>query len=122
MPPADGHDADPKLPCATSGALAGQVDAQLVEALVLLLVEKGVLTRNDSLSIVQTVAQVQRGAMVEEAVTDPRIEANLQMLNRMYRSFQAMAEQPAGRGKGWNNVHRLRPPVHNDRPEFPEED
>ena len=72
MPSAD----DPAGPNPASKFNGEQVHSQLVEALTLLLIEKGVLTRNDALSIVQTVAEVQRGRVIEGG--PQRVEAQAQ--------------------------------------------
>jgi hypothetical protein len=124
MSPADGPGADPQgLGSAGTGDL---VHFQLVEALILLLVEKGVLTKNDALSIVQTVAQVQRDEAVEDGEAGRRAEAAIRMLHRMYISFEALPERsgdiPAGGEAGGENVHQLRPPTYGDNLEFPRDD
>ena len=41
------------------------VESELFESLIHHLVEKGILTRNDALSVVQTVAEVKRGEQAE---------------------------------------------------------
>jgi hypothetical protein len=118
---ADNPGADPNG-SGQANELPDEVHTQLVEALVHLLIEKGVLTKNDALSIVQTVVQVQRGAAIEGRHSDARTEATLQMLKRMYRSFQAVKESPGLRQASFDNVLQLRPPIHGDRPEFPGDD
>jgi hypothetical protein len=118
---ADSPGADPNG-SGQANPLSGDVDIQLVEALMHLLIEKGVLTRNDALSVVQTVVQVQRGAAVEGRNSEARTEATLQMLKRMYRSFEAVKESPGRQPASFDNVRQLRPPVHGDRPEFPRDD
>ena len=122
MSPADGAGADPEGSIQASGLPAEEVHNQLVEALVLLLIEKGVLTRNDALSIVQTVTQVQRGTAVDDGNSAARTRAAIQMLGRMYRSFEALADHSVARHANWDNVRSLRPPIHGDRPEFPGDD
>ena len=122
MPSADGPGADPEGSGQASELPGGQVHIQLVEALVLVLIEKGVLTKNDALSIVQTVAQVQRGAAVEDRSSGARTQAAIQMLQRMYGSLETLAERPGARQASWENVHQLRPPIHGDQPEFPRDD
>lgn len=98
------------------------VHTQLVEALMHLLIEKGVLTRNDALSVVQTVAQVQRGGAVESGPRSLRVQSNLRMLQELYRSFDAVTDRLVVSQASFDNVRQLRPPVHGDRPEFPRDD
>lgn len=105
-----------------SAVVGGQVHSQLVEALVLLLIEKGVLTKDDALSIVQTVAEVQRGMAVEQDGSDAEPEAALAMLRRLYNSFDALDGRPAAVLADAANVHQLRPPIYSGRPEFPRDD
>jgi hypothetical protein len=101
----------------------GQVYSQLVEALILLLIEKGVLTRNDALSVVQTVAQVRRGAAVEGGEAGAQARAAFEMLQRLYLSFEALPDRHGALVADGENVHRLRPPIYgDDRPEFPSDD
>lgn len=115
-----GPDFDGSAPtCQPDG---GQVHAQLVEALILLLIEKGVLTRNDALSVVQTVAQVQGGLADEGGEPGTQAQAALLMLHRMYVSFEALADGPGAVLAAGENVHQLRPPIYGDRPEFPFDD
>lgn len=121
MSSADFPGTDPERPDEASEP-TGDVDSQLVEALMHLLIEKGVLTKNDALSVVQTVVQVQRGAAVEGRHSEPQTEATVQLLKRMYRSFEAVTALPSVRQANWDNVRQLRPPVHSDRPEFPADD
>ena len=99
-----------------------QVHTQLVEALVLLLIEKGVLTQNDALSIVGTVAQVQRGKSIEGGEPRAQAQAAIRMLYRMFRSFEALADSSGARVASGDNVHQLRPPIYEARPEFPGDD
>ena len=99
------------------------IECQLFESLVHHLIEKGVLTKNDALSVVQTVAQVKLGAIEENgseaAVDDPE----LARLKRLYLSFELMRERPlTSQAFGSDNVLQLRPPLHRDHPEFPRDD
>ena len=87
-----------------------------------LLIEKGVLTKNDALSAVQTVAQVQRGVAIEARSSGARTQANLRMLQTLYRSFESVTDHAGVLHANLDNVHRLRPPIHGDRPEFPRDD
>jgi hypothetical protein len=123
MPLDDDPDAGPDGTGQAGEAPDGQVHSQLVEALILLLIEKGVLTRSDALSIVQTVAQVQRGDAVEGSKPAPETRAALDLLQRLHLSFEALAERPVARGGGeGDNVHQLRPPIHGGRSEFLRDD
>ena len=121
MSSAEGPGPDP-VGSGQANELPGEVHTQLVEGLVHLLIEKGVLTKNDALSIIQTVAQVQRGAGVEGRNSGAQTEATLQMLKRIYRSFEAVTDRLVVRQAKFDNVHQLRPPVHGDLPEFPGDD
>lgn len=112
----DGTGADPR----TSFGQMDGVEFLLLDSLIHHLIEKGVLTKNDALSVIQTVAHVVRGNLSDdETVAEAR--ATLSKLERIYLSFQAMAERGAGALDG-ENVHLLRPPLHGDRPEFPGDD
>lgn len=123
MPPSDGSEADPKGLGQKSEVGDAEVHTQLVEALVHLLIEKGILTKNDALSVVQTVAQVQQGRAIEAGVSDPQSQPILRMLARMYGSFEALTDRPGQLLAGADNVHQLRPPIYGDgRPEFPPDD
>ena len=122
MSSADGPGADPTGSGQANELQGVQVHAQLVEALIHLLIEKGVLTKNDALSVVQTAAQVQRGVAVEARNSGADTQANLRMLQDMYRSFEAVTDRARFRQAAFGNVHRLRPPIHDDQPEFPGED
>ena len=117
MSSADGPGADSRH-TNQPGDRSADVLSQLVEALILALIEKGVLTRNDALSVIQTVAQVQRGS----APDGDKPPAALPMLERLYSSFEALAERRGAGTADWKNVRALRPPIHDDRPEFPRED
>lgn len=99
---------------------AARTDTLLVETLMHLLIEKGLLTKNDALSVVQTVAQVQRGTLQERASTGAATEPDIQMLRRMFDSFELMQDRQGGIKAEGDNVYPLRPPVHGDHPEFPD--
>lgn len=94
----------------------GSIETMLFESLVHQLIEKGLLTKNDALSIVQTVAQVKRG-QVPEGV--PETDAEIALLRRLYDSFEALREHSATARASRDNVRQLRPPRHGDAPEFP---
>ena len=99
----------------------GSLETMLFESLVYHLIEKGVLTQNDALSVVQTVASVKRGQSPDEAGA-ARLDAELALLRRLYESFGALDARVASNGFDGTNVRQLRPPLHGDAPEFPRED
>lgn len=103
-------------------APAQTMEAQLFESLVHQLIEKGVLTKNDALSVVQTVAEVKRGQRDAEGPHSAS-QRELLVLERLYSSFQLVTERPSAPG-GFDgrNVLQLRPPVHGEHPQFPEDD
>ena len=120
---ADGSDgADPGSNHEASGHQGAQVETLLLEALMHVLFEKGVLTKNDALSVVETVAQVTRGALQEGRASREDSQADLGTLRRLYRSFEALSDRPGVVQSDGDNIYRLRPPVHGDRPEFPRDD
>lgn len=123
MSSADGPDgADPRTEHETSGGRGLNVDALLIEALMHVLVEKGVLTKNDALSVVETAAQVKRGAHYERRAATEQTEADLGLLQRLYRSFEALSDRPGVVRPDGENIYLLRPPVHGDRPDRPRDD
>ena len=95
------------------------VEFHLVDSLVHHLIEKGVLTKNDALSVVQTAAEVVRGQAHERAGA-AKIDAALSTLERTYASFAALPDR-YGR-PGADNVAPLRMPLHAERPRFPSDD
>jgi hypothetical protein len=107
----------PKDPPAQIGPVS-TVEYLLFDSLVHHLIEKGVLTRNDALSVVQSAAEVIRGRIHETNASAAPIEAALATLERTYSSFEALAEHP-GRPMDGHNVHPLRAPLHRGRPHFP---
>ena len=125
MSSTDGSDGGTHLSPPAAGPPGQDVNALLVEALIHVLIEKGLLTRNDALGVVETAAQVKRGewAAVDDAgVTSLQTAAALKYLRRLYVSFEALEERPGVDSFDGDNVHRLRPPLHGDRPEFPRDD
>ena len=123
MSSADG----PHIPGDTSPSLPhappyGTIECQLFESLVHHLIEKGVLTKNDALSVVQTVAQVTRGTLETGPASLPPADNGIAILKRLYASFELMPESNASRESNGANVLQLRPPLHGDRPEFPRDD
>ena len=94
------------------------VELMLFDSLVHHLIEKGILTKNDALSIVGTVAAVKQGQLEEHDSISTQDE--LGMLHRLFESLKAI-NVPSPRSDG-HNVHRLRPPLHGDKVEFPRDD
>lgn len=123
MPSADGpqgpsdHGSD-RRPAAASEAM----ELQLFESLVHHLVEKGVLTRNDALSVVQTVAQVKLGEQETASRPAAHIKTELGVLERLYSSFELMTDRAAAHLRDRENVIQLRPPLHGDKPRFPKDE
>lgn len=122
MPSADGSDGAHPRGGPGSCDPRATVDTLLIEALIHVLVEKGVLTRDDALSVVQTAAQVRLGALDEGLTAREPGRADLTLLQRLYRSFEALADRPGGMPPDSDNIFRLRPRLHGDRPEFPGDD
>ena len=120
MPPADGpHDTD-ENGFREVAIVRQTLELQLFDSLVHHLIEKGVLTRNDALSVVQTVAEVEKGALEEQ----PGLNTdNLAKLERLYASYQTLPErQPSHPPEDEDgNVVQLRPPIHGGQPRFPED-
>ena len=106
-------------PLQVDGKSFDSVEYLLFESLVHHLIEKGILTKNDALSVVQTVAEVVRGHM-HERHRGP--DGALPMLERAYSSFEALADRFDGTRLDGLNVHPLRTPIHRDRPRFPSEE
>jgi hypothetical protein len=98
------------------------VNSHLVETLIFVLIEKGILTKNDALSLIQTVAEVKRGEVDDDGGTSPETAADLKLLHRLYASFEVLEERPGVVTADGAKVHRLRRPVHGDRPRFPHDD
>jgi hypothetical protein len=94
------------------------VEYLLFDSLVHHLIEKGLLTKNDALSVIQTVAQVARNYL-EDDDTSLKASAALATLKRTYSSFEALPEKSARLAADRENVLQLRPPLHGDQPEFP---
>lgn len=95
------------------------VETMLFESLVHQLIEKGLLTKNDALSVIQTVAQVEQGRPAEPDKKQ-EIDPELALLRRLYDSFEAVSDRSAVTTADQANVRQLRPPLHQDSPEFPE--
>ena len=104
------------------GETSASVEYLLFDSLVHHLIEKGVLTKNDALSVIQTAAEVVRGQKHEVSMDHDRIDIALSMLERTYASFQALPDRYIRPGLDADNVRPLRTPLHGDRPEFPKDD
>lgn len=78
----------------TPQAARETVEIQLFESLVHHLVEKGVLTRNDALSVVQAVAQVKLGEQAARPGASATVAKDLILLERLYASFELITERP----------------------------
>lgn len=100
----------------------GSVEYLLFDSLVHHLIEKGVLTKNDALSVVQSAAEVVRGRMQARQTSGLQASAALSLLERTYASFDAVLDRQGASRLDGHNVHSLRPPLHGDRPKFPSED
>ena len=98
------------------------VEHLLVDSLVHHLVEKGILTKNDALSVVQTAAEVVSGRAHEVDGVNQGNDAALVALRRIYASFEALPDNGARPEVDGRNVHVLRAPVHGDQPRFPSDD
>ena len=120
MPSSDGQDGRPTFPSRFEAeGRSGDLETMLFESLVHQLIEKGLLTKNDALSIVQTVAQIKLGQLDKEDA-DRMVSSELALLRRLYESFAALRERSGTVNSSHNNVRQLRPPVHGDAPEFPQ--
>ena len=96
------------------------IEFMLFDSLVHHMIEKGLLTKNDALSIVQTVAKVVRN-YVDDAMGE-RAGAALATLKRTYSSFEAIPEKSPKVLSDLKNVHQLRAPLHGQRPDFESDD
>jgi hypothetical protein len=97
------------------------IEYLLFDSLVHHLIEKGILTKNDALSVVETVAQVVRVYAQEESTAGAASTA-LATLRRTYSSFEAIRQTPRTVSADIENVVQLRPPLHGDHPQFPADD
>ena len=100
----------------------GEVGYLLFDSLAHHLIEKGILTKNDALSIVQTAAEVVRSRTHDGEASSPETGAALTILHRTYSSFEAVRERQSPAQLDGRNVRSLRPPLHDDRPQFPSGD
>lgn len=104
------------------GKTFDSVEFLLFDSLVHHLIEKGVLTKNDALSVIQTVAQVVQGQIHENDAANKGINTVLSMLERTYASFEALPARYGRSGLDGHNVFPLRTPLHGDRPRFPSDE
>ena len=103
-------------------AAFGSVGYLLFDSLVHHLIEKGILTKNDALSVVQTAAAVVRSRMNGGETPPLQTDAALTILERTYSSFEALQVRPETVRRDGDNVRSLRPSLHGDRPRFPTDD
>ena len=124
MSSADGPESpSSRRPDETPHAPSESVEWQLFESLVHHLIEKGVLTKNDALSVVQTVAEVKRGELETAPPQDGSVQTDLLVLERLYSSFELVSEPHTTKQVlDGENVLQLRPPLHGDNPRFPKDD
>ena len=109
-------------PIEFDGAAFDSIEFLLFDSLVHHLIEKGLLTKNDALSVIQTAAQVVRGRMDKNGAPNQGTHVALTTLERTYSSFEALQERYGRSGLDADNVHRIRPPLHGDQPRFPSKD
>lgn len=99
------------------------MECQLFESLVYHLIEKGILTNNDALSVVQTVAEVKRGELEEGRFSAAITQRAIDTLAALYSSFELRHDRtPPSDPVNSENIVRLRPPLHGDEPHFPRDD
>lgn len=124
MPSADGPQGPGEHPAGQSRPSPGQsMELQLFESLIHHLIEKGVLTKNDALSVVQTVAEVKRGEREAGSRPADTVTSELTVLQQLYSSFELVRELlPPARAQDGRKVLQLRPPLHGDNPRFPKDD
>ena len=103
-----------------NGNAPESVEFLLFDSLVHHLVEKGLLTKNDALSVIQTAAQVVQGR--GDTNGNRWVADATSALERTYGSFQALPDRHGRPGLDADNIVPLRPPLHGDRPQFPTDD
>ena len=103
-----------------SGETFESVEFLLVDSLVHHLIEKGLLTKNDALSVIQTVAHVLQGRLDTDGA--PHAKGALDTLERTYESFQALPDRHGRPGVDTDKIVPLRPPLHGERPQFPSDE
>lgn len=106
----------------THTEVSGEIGYLLFDSLVYHLIEKGVLTKNDALSVVQTAAEVVRSRMEDDGTPSPETSPALTILQRTYSSFEAVRDRQGASQLDGHNIHALRPRLHGDRPKFPSDD
>lgn len=104
------------------GTAYGTIEYLLFDSLVHHLIEKGVLTKNDALSVVQTAAEVVRSRLLDGQAPTRQTSEVLSSLERTYSSFEAVPDRHGTTRIDGQNVHTLRPPLHGNRPKFPHDD
>ena len=109
-------------PSRIDGESFDSVEYLLFDSLVHHLIEKGLLTKNDALSVVQTAAEVVRGQAHESDSANAKIDVALSMLERTYASFDALPDRYGRSGLDAHNVLPLRTPLHGEQLHFPTED
>ena len=102
---------------AFNGESLDSVEFLLFDSLVHHLIEKGLLTKNDALSVVQAVAQVVQGRLETDGADWHK--AAFGTLERTYRSFEALPDRHGRPGVDADNIIPLRRPLHGEKPEFP---
>ena len=113
--PADGGGAS------ANGRNSHSVEFLLFDSLIHHLIEKGLLTKNDALSVIQTAAEVVRGQIHESGDTIT-IDSALATLERIYSSFEALPDRYGRVRLDVHNVLPLRTPLHGDHPQFPRDE
>ena len=103
-----------------NGKALESVEFLLFDSLVHHLIEKGLLTKNDALSVIQTVAQVVQGRAHTSG--SDWVEKATSTLERTYGSYQALSDRHSPPGLDADNIVPLRPPLHGERPKFPSDD
>ncbi len=111
------HDTD-----GDSSPLSQSMESQLFESLVHHLIEKGVMTKNDALSVVQTVAEVKAGDREEGRFPLATTTRELNALGRLFSSFEDIRERAPSTLTDAENIVQLRPPLHGNEPRFPRDD
>lgn len=117
--PSDSSDGGPMQ---MGGESFNSVEYLLFDSLVHHLIEKGLLTKNDALSVVQIAAEIVRGRIHESGAAAAPFEAALGTLERTYSSFEALPDRNGLPRLDGHNVHPLRSPLHGERPRFPSDD
>lgn len=112
-------DSDDRGPHA-NGETFESVEFLLFESLAHHLIEKGLLTKNDALSVIQTVAHVLQGRLA--TVGAPQAKHALGTLERTYESFQALPDRYGRPEIDTTKIVPLRPSRHGECPPFPSDE